>query len=141
MEVGPVVAGLLELSHPFFQSFLFSHQMLYLLQRVLAREVFQDHEALSQVLILVLKLEYLSVLVVDELRLFLNGLAQAKIALENFFHHVDSVNDPSRNRIFCFVRSVVAKTSLCDDSACSSDSVCIDPIDFVSTRDVRLASI
>ena len=44
---------------------------------VLAGEVFEDHEPLAQVFILVLKLEDLSILVVDELGLLLDCLSQA----------------------------------------------------------------
>ena len=44
---------------------------------VLASEVFEDHKPLAQVFILVLKLENLSILIVDELGLFLNCLTQA----------------------------------------------------------------
>ena len=67
LGVGPVVARLLQLSNPLFQSLLLADQVLHLIKRVFAGEVFEDHEPLSQVLVLVLQLKDFRVLVVDQL--------------------------------------------------------------------------
>ena len=81
--------------------------MLDLVERVLPGEVLEDDQPLPQILILVLQLEYLRVLVVDQLRLLLDGLTQAQISLKYLLHHVDGVDDATRDRVLRLVRRVV----------------------------------
>ena len=78
-----------------------------MVERVLPGEVLEDDQPLPQILILVLQLEYLRVLVVDQLRLLLDGLTQAQISLKYLLHHVDGVDDATRDRVLRLVRRVV----------------------------------
>ena len=111
---------------------LFAHQSLNLLERILAREVFQNDKTLSQVFILVLQLEDFCVLVIDKFRLLLNCLSETEITLQHLFHHIDCVNDSPGDRIFRLVCSVVAHTTLSDNSARRTNSISIDPLDLFS---------
>ena len=67
LRISPVGARLLELGDSFLQRFLLPHQMLHLVQTVLPSEVLQYHQALAQILILVLQLEDFRILIVDQL--------------------------------------------------------------------------
>ena len=133
LRVRPIVACLLQLGDPLLQSFLLTYQVLDLIERVFAGEVFKDHEALSQVFILVLQLEDLCVLVVDELRLFLDGFAEAQVPLQHLLHHVHGVDDPPRDRVFRFIGSVVSAARRSHGTG-RPDSIRINPIDFFSVR-------
>ena len=79
--------------------------------------------------IFILKLEDLSILVVDQLRLLLNSLTKAKIALQHLFHHVDCVNDPASDSILCFVSCVIARTTLCHDCPSRTNTILVYSLD------------
>ena len=65
--VPPVAARLLKLSDALLESLLLPHEVLNLLERVLSREVLENHEPFPQILVLVLQLEDLRVLIVNQL--------------------------------------------------------------------------
>lgn len=104
--------------------------MLDLVQRVLASEILQDNESLPKILIFVLQLEYFCILIVNKLWLLLDGLSQAQIALEHFFHHVDCVNNPTRDCIFRLISRVVITSTLRHNSTCCAHPIRIYTINF-----------
>jgi hypothetical protein len=75
LRISPVARCLLQLGHSLLESLFLADKKLDLGEGILAGEVFEDHEPLPQVFVLVLQLEDLGVLVVDQLGLLLNGLA------------------------------------------------------------------
>ena len=55
------------------------------------------------------------VLLVYEFRLLLDGFSEAKVALQHFFHHVDGLDNPTRNCIFRLICRIIhaGTLSLC----------------------------
>lgn len=85
---------------------LFSKR-LHLIRAVLVVEFLHDIESFSQVVVLLLELEDLSIRVIQRLGLPLNGLSQRQIALQHLLHHVHSVDDPLSDGILRLVDSTV----------------------------------
>ena len=100
---GPVHACLLQVFHPVFQHFLFFDELCELRVAVLPSVILQDLHSVSKVFILTLQLENVSVEAVYHLALLLDGFSKAKVALEDFFHHVDCVYDPLSDGVFAFI--------------------------------------
>ena len=107
--------------------------MLDLIERVFAGEVFKDHEALSQVFILILKLEDLCVLIVDKFRLLLDGFTQAQVPLQHLLHHVHGVNDPASDRVLRLVSRIICAALRGNSPGCP-DTIRINTIDFIAVR-------
>ena len=84
---------------------------MHLLQGVLAGEIFQYHQPLTQIFVFVLKLEDLRILIINELGLLLDGLSEPQIALQHLLHHVDCVNDSASDGILSLVGGVVAEAA------------------------------
>lgn len=72
---------------------------------VLPGILLKDLQPVPQVLILSLVLEDVGILVVYAFTLFLDGLSEAQIALEHFFHHVHCVNDALSDGILGLIHS------------------------------------
>ena len=94
------------------EHFLVPYKFLNLEVRVFASIVFQHLQTLSQVFILILKLVNLAVLIIDQLWLLLDSLSQTQVALQNFFHHVDRLNDSACDCILSFVCSIINTLSI-----------------------------
>jgi len=62
----PAVGCLLKLGNPLLKILLFSGKPINLFKRVLASEVFKSAQSLPQVFVFILKLEDLSILIVDK---------------------------------------------------------------------------
>ena len=107
MELCPIIACLLQLCDSLLESLLLSHKFLNFNHAILTSVVFKHHETLTQVFVFVLKLEDLRVLVINELRLLLDGLSESEIALQHFLHHVHRVDDAACDGIFCLIGSIV----------------------------------
>ena len=122
LEVSPIVACLLKMFNTFLQRLFLIHEPLDFLERVFASVLFQCLESLSKVFVFILNLKDLSVLIIDELRLLLNSLAETQIALKHFLHHVYGVNDSTSDGIFGLVSSVVVDATT-NHSVGSADSV------------------
>ena len=99
----PVLIRLLQMLDPIFKLSLLFGQLSHLSQRVFASIVFEDGEAVSQVLILLCKLENLSITIVEIFRLALDCFSQGKVPLQYFFHHVDGVNDSFSDSILALI--------------------------------------
>ena len=66
--------------------------------------------------------------------MFLDGLAKTQISLQNLLHHVHGVNYSASDGVLCLIRSIVADSSLCYDSARSANPIRINAIDVFSVR-------
>lgn len=96
----PVVTSGLQLDDSLLEHLLIFNQLLHFKVAVFARIVFEYLQAFSQVFVLVLKLVNFLILLVNQLRLLLDRLAEAQISLQNFFHHVDCLDDAASNSVF-----------------------------------------
>lgn len=91
---------------------LLANQLLHLSLGVLAGEILQNLQPLSEVFILVLKLVNFLVLLVYEFRLLLDGFSETKVPLQHFLHHIDGLDDPPSNCIFRLIRCIIHARSL-----------------------------
>lgn len=71
----------------------------------LVRELFMKLQSFTQIFVLLLELEQLSVHTVNGLRLLLNGFSQRQVALQHLLHHVHCVDNSLCNGIFGFICS------------------------------------
>ena len=69
--------------------------------------LFHDIQSLPQIIILLLQLEYLGVAVIKAFRLPLNGFSQRQVALKNFFHHINCMDDTLCNGVFRLINSTM----------------------------------
>jgi hypothetical protein len=107
LELRPVLTRLLQVLDSILELPLLSHKLLHFTQRILASILLQDVEPLSQVFVLLLELEHLCVLVVNLLRLLLDGSSELEVTLQHLLHHVERVNDSFCDRILGLVGSTV----------------------------------
>mmetsp|Transcript_32840 Transcript_32840/g.50173 ORF Transcript_32840/g.50173 Transcript_32840/m.50173 type:complete len:207 (-) Transcript_32840:1186-1806(-) len=76
-------------------------------QRVFTRVLLEDSQSLAKILTFLGELEHLCVLVVDLLRLALDGLSEREVTLEHLLHHVDGVHYALGDRVFRLVSRAV----------------------------------
>ena len=86
--------------HAVFELPFLLDELLYLDQAVLPCVLLEDAKSLSEVIVLLLKLKYFCVAVVETFALSLDSLSQGQITLENLLHHVDCVNDTLGDGVF-----------------------------------------
>ena len=120
------------MGHSLLKGLFLANQSLHLLKGVLPGEVFQDYKSLPQIFILILKLENLSILVIDQLGLLLDGFSESEVPLQNLLHHVHRVDDSASNCVLRLICSIVAQATLCDHCAGRAYSVCVYAVDFIS---------
>ena len=111
LSSSPVHRSLFKVFHTIFKNFLLLDQFCHVSKRIFASVFFKYLQPQPEVFILILQHKYVSIEVIDMLSLFLNVLPQTEIALQHFFHHVNSVDDALSDCIFGFVDSAWQGTS------------------------------
>jgi hypothetical protein len=103
----PIICRIFKLNHTLLKQLFIMNQSLHFKIWIFACVLFKYLKTFSDVLVLVLKLKYFTILFVDQFWLFLNSFSKAQITLKNLFHHIDCLNNTTGYCIFCFISSMV----------------------------------